>query len=71
MSIVIIGGELSTSGDLLLDPIRERVSKRSLFVAANSVRISTALLGKRSTVIGAITQALSFALHKTGKWKQN
>ena len=70
-SIVIIGGELSTSGDLLLDPIRERVSKRSLFVAANSVRISTALLGKRSTVIGAITQALSFALHKTGKWKQN
>jgi len=69
-SIVIIGGGLSTSGDLLLDPIREAVVNRSLFVSANAVRISAALLGKRSTVIGAITQALSFALHNTGKWTE-
>ncbi len=70
-SIVIIGGTLSTSGYLLLAPIQETVSKRSLLVTSNTVRISTALLGKRSTVIGAITQALSFALHETGERKQN
>ena len=67
-SIVIIGGRLSTSGDLLLGPIREAVSNRSLYVSASAVNISAALLEKRSTVMGAITQALSFALHNNSKW---
>jgi glucokinase-like ROK family protein len=70
-SIVIIGGGISSSGDLLLDPIREAVANRSLYAAGNVVRISAALLGKRSTVMGAVTQALSYALHKSGKWNQN
>jgi len=70
-SIVIIGGGISSSGDLLLDPIREAVANRSLYAAGNAVRISAALLGKRSTVMGAVTQALSYALHKSGKWNHN
>jgi predicted NBD/HSP70 family sugar kinase len=70
-SIVIIGGGISSSGDLLLDPIREAVANRSLYAAGNVVRISAALLGKSSTVMGAVTQALSYALHKSGKWNQN
>jgi glucokinase-like ROK family protein len=70
-SIVIIGGGVASSGDLLLDPIRESVANRSLYVAGNAVRISAALLGKRSTVMGAVTQALSYALHRTEKWNHN
>jgi len=70
-SIVIVGGGISSSGDLLLDPIRDAVVNRSLYAAGNAVRISAALLGKRSTVMGAVTQALSYALHKSGKWNHN
>lgn len=67
-AIVIIGGGVSASGDLLLDPIREAVSNRSLFASFSTVRISAALLGKRATGMGAITQALSYIIHKTDNW---
>ncbi len=63
-SMVIIGGSLSQSGDLLLNPIRSTVTNRSLPVAARLVKISASLLGKRASAMGAVVQALSYCLHK-------
>ena len=61
--MVIVGGGVAQTGDLLLEPIRETVKKRSVLAAATQVRITTALLGRRSTSMGAIVQAVASALH--------
>ena len=63
-NIVVVGGGVAQTGDLFLEPIRKAVLKRSLPAAAHAVRITTSLLGKRSTGMGAVVQALSIALHK-------
>jgi glucokinase-like ROK family protein len=62
--IVIIGGSISQIGDLLLEPIRSAVNKRSLLPASRSVRITAALLGHRSCAMGAVVQAISIAIHR-------
>jgi len=63
-SMIIIGGGVSQIGDLLLEPIRQTVQKRSLRMASKRLRISTALLGRRSSAMGAVVQALSLILHQ-------
>ncbi len=63
-SMVVIGGGLSQVGDLLLDPIRQAVKKRSLRVASQAVKITSALLGRRSSGMGAVAQAISIGLHQ-------
>ncbi len=61
--MVVIGGGLAQVGDLLLEPIRQSVQQRSLKVASRAVRITVALLGRRSSGMGAGVQALSYSLH--------
>lgn len=60
--VVIVGGGISQTGDLLLQPIRQVVQQRSLRSTAQSVRITSAVLGRRSTSIGAVVQALNIFL---------
>ncbi|MPM75448.1 hypothetical protein SDC9_122441 [bioreactor metagenome] len=62
--MIVIGGGVSQIGDLLLEPIRRTVQKRSLRMASKRLRISTALLGRRSSGMGAVVQALSLVLHQ-------
>lgn len=62
--MVVIGGGMSQCGDLLLDPIRRTVNQRSLIVASKAVRVTASLLGRRSSGMGAVVQALSIVLHK-------
>lgn len=62
-NIVIIGGNMARIGDLMLEPIRKVVQERSLHVASSNLRISTALLGKRSSGMGAIVEALNLVIH--------
>lgn len=62
--MVIIGGGLVQIGDLLLTPIHDAIQKCSLQAAARNVRISTALLERRSASMGAVTQALSKIMHQ-------
>ena len=64
-SMVVIGGGVAQIGDLLLEPIRKTVQQRSLRVASRAVRITAALLGRRSSGMGAVVQALSLVLHQT------
>jgi predicted NBD/HSP70 family sugar kinase len=61
-SLVVVGGGISQMGDLLLEPIRKAVSERSLQPSAQAVRITSAVLGRRSTSIGAVVQAGNLAL---------
>lgn len=62
--IVVVGGGVAQTGDLLLEPIRMSVRERSLQAAVEAVRITTATLGRRSTGMGAVVQALTIVLHK-------
>lgn len=60
--MVVIGGGVAQMGDLLLDPIRQAVSERSIKSSVQTVRISAAVLGRRSSSMGAVTQALNTVL---------
>jgi glucokinase-like ROK family protein len=62
-STVIIGGGVAQVGDLLTGPIRQAVRERSLRASEHSVRITTAMLGRRSSVMGALVQAINVAIH--------
>jgi len=69
-SMVIIGGGVAQTGDLLLDPMRQAVQKRSLPASAHAVRITTAVLGRRASSMGAVIQALTIALHQDANRKE-
>ena len=64
-STVIIGGGVAQAGDLLTGPIRQAVRERSLRASEHGVRITTAMLGRRSSLIGALVQAINVAIHDT------
>ena len=61
-SMVVVGGGVAQIGDLLLEPVRNAVRERSLRSAAQAVRINAAVLGRRSTSVGAVVQAINIAL---------
>jgi len=54
---VIVGGELSAAGDVLLDPLREAVHRYAIPSAAEDVRITRGVLGDRAEVLGALELA--------------
>lgn len=60
---VIIGGGVAQSGDLLTTSIRQAVRERSLRASEQNVNITTAMLGRRSSLIGATVQAVNIAIH--------
>ena len=60
---VIIGGGVAQAGDLLTTSIRQAVRERSLHASEQSVHITTAMLGQRSSLIGATVQAINIAIH--------
>jgi predicted NBD/HSP70 family sugar kinase len=61
-SKVIVGGDLSRLGDLLLDPLRETVSQRTLVSSVAAAEIRTSDLGLQSVAVGASTLVLKAAL---------
>jgi glucokinase len=68
--MVIIGGGVAQAGDILLEPIRQAVERRSLPASTRVVRITTAMLGRRSSSMGAVVQALTVALHRVADRKE-
>jgi glucokinase-like ROK family protein len=61
--VIVVGGGVAKTGDLFLEPVRKAVAQRSLPAAAENLRITTAVLGRRSSSLGAVVQALSLAVH--------
>lgn len=50
---IIIGGGVAEAGDLLFDPIRETIKKRTLAISGSAVEVVKAQLGNSAGVIGA------------------
>jgi len=62
--MVVIGGGVSQIGDLFLEPIRKAVSERCLHAVVQNVRITAAVLGQRSSLMGSVAQAITISLHQ-------
>jgi len=60
---VIIGGGVALSGDMLTTSIRQAVRERSLLALEQGLHITTAMLGRRSSLMGATVQAVNIAIH--------
>src|SRR6266536_946998 len=56
--LIVVGGELSLAGDLLLDPIREVVWRSAIRSAAETARIIPGVLGERAELLGALALIL-------------
>jgi predicted NBD/HSP70 family sugar kinase len=68
---VIVGGDLSAAGDVLLDPLRDEVSRHAVPAAGGNVEIVPGVLGRRGHVVGAAGPVLrGFALHPPGDVQQ-
>jgi predicted NBD/HSP70 family sugar kinase len=61
---VIIGGDLSAAGDVLLEPIREVVRRIAIPTAASSLEIVPGVLGERAEMLGA----LALVLHESDRF---
>jgi predicted NBD/HSP70 family sugar kinase len=58
-SRVIVGGELSAAGEVLLVPLRDSLNRYAIPTAASDVDVVTGELGKRAEVMGALALVLS------------
>lgn len=59
--LVVVGGELARSGELLLGPLREIVGRYGVRGAVRELRIEPARLGLQAHVAGAVIVALQHA----------
>lgn len=64
--LVVIGGELSGAGDVLLDAVQRELQKRRLPRSLGHMRVVTSTLGRCAPAIGAATLVLSSALQQRG-----
>ena len=56
--MIILGGQVAQAGDLLLQPLRERVQELCLPAASQNVEIVQGKLGSEANIVGAVTLAL-------------
>jgi predicted NBD/HSP70 family sugar kinase len=56
--LIVVGGDLSLAGDLLLDPMREVVWRSAIRSAAETARIVPGVLGERAELLGALALVL-------------
>jgi predicted NBD/HSP70 family sugar kinase len=59
--LLIVGGDLAGAGDLLLDGMRESVSRAALPEAARRAEVVAGVLGDRAQVLGALALVVSEA----------
>ncbi len=55
--VLVVGGELSRAGELLVEPMREAIQRFAIPAAAQSVRVVSGVLGERAEVLGALALA--------------
>jgi glucokinase-like ROK family protein len=61
-AMVILGGALARLGDVLLEPLRETIRRRTLISSLVACEIRTSQLGEQATAVGAATMILEAAL---------
>lgn len=71
-SLVLLGGRIGGSGDLLLAAVRQAVYRRSLPLATRDLRIVRSDLGDRAGLMGAGFMVLDelFSRERLGRWIQ-
>jgi predicted NBD/HSP70 family sugar kinase len=57
--MVVVGGDLSAAGDILIDPIREAIERHALPAAVADLRVVAGELGQRANLLGALALAIS------------
>jgi predicted NBD/HSP70 family sugar kinase/biotin operon repressor len=55
--LVVMGGDLSAAGDVVLEPMREAVQRFAIPAAADDVQITAGTLGDRASLLGALAHA--------------
>lgn len=60
-AVVVFGGGVAQVSDLLLEPVRREVQRRSLPPLAQAARITAAVLGRHATAMGAVALAIIHA----------
>jgi predicted NBD/HSP70 family sugar kinase len=65
-AVVVLGGEITGVGDLLLDPVRAAVRDRSLATTFEGTGIITSNLGDKAIAVGGATMVLRAALADRG-----
>jgi predicted NBD/HSP70 family sugar kinase len=58
--LIVVGGELSGAGNLLIDPIREQVHRNAIPATARDVEIVAGVLGPRAELLGALALVLTY-----------
>lgn len=61
-AMVIVGGGLTRVGDLLLEPLRDVIGRRSMITLVAGTEVRAGDLGERRTALGAATLVLQAAL---------
>lgn len=61
-AVVVLGGEITAVGELLLDRLRETVRARTISLSVNETRLVNSNLGERAIAVGAATLVLQAAL---------
>jgi predicted NBD/HSP70 family sugar kinase len=61
-SLVVLGGELSSAGELLLSPLREAMRERALSSSVAETKLVASELGEQAIAVGAATLVLESVL---------
>src|SRR5690606_10398432 len=62
---VIVGGDLSGAGELLLDPLREATRRNGIPSAVSNLEITAGILGERAEMLGA----LALVMHEAERFQ--
>jgi predicted NBD/HSP70 family sugar kinase len=61
---VIVGGDLSSAGEVLLEPLRQAVRRNALPSAVGDLQIAAGVLGERAELLGA----LALVMHESDRF---
>ncbi|MEA2168702.1 MAG: hypothetical protein QOF76_2002 [Solirubrobacteraceae bacterium] len=61
--MIVVGGDLSAAGELLLGPLRESVLRSAVPMATEGLEVVAGVLGERANVLGALALAIAQSEH--------